>query len=225
MSAASLKQTFIHKYLDPADSLAEIFFGIIMVLTFTLGAGIATEATPVNPRAMLIAIVGCNIAWGVIDGVMYIMGSWFERAYQVRMVRRLRQMHSEPEALNAIGRRLDPLLASIYTEAERTDLYQRIFYQVQLQPAPRTQLEAADVYGAIASFGLVFVSTIPAILPFLWISDFTTALRVSNLLSLVLLFIVGYNWAKYINSNRWLAGIALLLLGLGLVLVAIALGG
>lgn len=225
MSAPSLKQSLIQKYLDPADSLAEIFFGIIMVLTFTLGAGIATETTPVNTQAMLIAIVGCNIAWGVIDGVMYIMGSWFERAHQVRMVRRLRQVHSASDAVNAIGRQLDPLLASLYTEAERTDLYQRIFHKVQSEPPPRTRLEAADVYGAIASFWLVLVSTIPAILPFLWITDFAIALRVSNLLSLALLFIVGYTWAQYTNTNRWLAGLALLLLGLALVLVAIALGG
>src|SRR5262245_47879599 len=32
-----------HRYLDPATTLAEILFGLIMTLTFTLGAGLIIE--------------------------------------------------------------------------------------------------------------------------------------------------------------------------------------
>ena len=57
------------RYLDPATSLAEIMFGLIMTLTFTLGAGIIIEDEGrEGARQLLIAVIGCNIAWGIIDG-------------------------------------------------------------------------------------------------------------------------------------------------------------
>lgn len=196
-----------------------------MVLTFTLGAGVAAETSQVDTRTMLVAIMGCNIAWGIIDGVMYVMGSLFERASQARMLRALRQAPDETKAINAIRTHLDPTLAPILEEDERLGLYTRIFQRLRDMPPKRTRIEKEDVYGAIASFWLVFLSTLPAIVPFLWIPDFYTALRVSNGLSLALLFLIGYKWAKYTNSNRWTAGFGLLLLGLVLVLVAIAFGG
>lgn len=32
---------WVHKYWSPAESLAEILFGLVMILTFTLGARLA----------------------------------------------------------------------------------------------------------------------------------------------------------------------------------------
>ena len=61
------------RVLDPSERLAEVLFGLIMVLTFTGSLSIA-EAGREDIRAMLIGAVGCNIAWGIIDGVFYLMG-------------------------------------------------------------------------------------------------------------------------------------------------------
>ncbi len=36
----TLSNNFLDRFLDPGDSLSEILFGLIMTLTFTLGAGI-----------------------------------------------------------------------------------------------------------------------------------------------------------------------------------------
>jgi hypothetical protein len=61
--------SLVHRYVDPATSLGEILFGLIMTLTFTLGAGIIIEDEGrEGARELLIAVIGCNIAWGVIDG-------------------------------------------------------------------------------------------------------------------------------------------------------------
>ena len=79
--------------------------------------------------------------------------------------------------------------------------------------------------GAVAVFCLVFATALPAVLPLLLISDPWMALRASNLLVIVVLFVVGYYWAGYVDANRWLAGFGLTALGLALVAVAIPLGG
>jgi len=67
--------SFFHRYLDPSEILGEFLFGAIMVLTFTLGAAVAGG----YEKGLLLAAIGCNIAWGVIDGVLVVMSHRYER--------------------------------------------------------------------------------------------------------------------------------------------------
>ena len=64
---------FVPRYLDPASRLGEILFGLIMVLTMTLTAGLTVAEGKEGVRQLLVAAIGCNLAWGLIDAVMYIM--------------------------------------------------------------------------------------------------------------------------------------------------------
>ena len=89
----------------------------------------------------------------------------------------------------------------------------------------RKTLTKDDVYGAIACFWLVFVSCLPAAIPFLIFSRPHLALRVSNFLLIVLLFLVGQKWAQYAGASRFAAGSAMVAIGLVFVGVAILLGG
>jgi hypothetical protein len=81
------------------------------------------------------------------------------------------------------------------------------------------------VLGALTSFWLVVVTSIPAAIPFLIFDDARFALRVSNGILLALLFITGYLWARYTLSRPWLVGFCFLIGGIALVAAAIALGG
>src|SRR5277367_5374783 len=79
--------TFTRRHLDPASRLVEILCGLIMVLTFTLGTGVTVGHEPGAARHILLAALGCNAAWGLIDGVMYIMNSVYERGRRARLIR------------------------------------------------------------------------------------------------------------------------------------------
>ena len=83
MTPSAVSSRFVHRYLDPGERLGEILFGLIMVLTFTLTAR-ATLGDVGSDRALLIAALGCNIAWGIIDGGMFIMSSMLARAREAR---------------------------------------------------------------------------------------------------------------------------------------------
>src|SRR5207249_11125281 len=61
------------RVLDPIDRVSEVLFGLIMVLTFTGSLSVA-EAGRESIRTMLLGALGCNLAWGIIDGVFYLMG-------------------------------------------------------------------------------------------------------------------------------------------------------
>ena len=76
-----------------------------------------------------------------------------------------------------------------------------------------------------AVFLLVFLSTLPIVLPFLVISDAGVAMRTSNAVAIAMLFWCGWSLAFYTGRSAVRSG--LLMVGVGLVLVAvtIALGG
>ena len=71
---------FVYRYLEPGERLGEIIFGLIMVLTFTSTARATLGESESSGRDLLIATLGCNIAWGIIDGGMYLMGAMLDRA-------------------------------------------------------------------------------------------------------------------------------------------------
>jgi VIT1/CCC1 family predicted Fe2+/Mn2+ transporter len=51
------------------------------------------------------------------------------------------------------------------------------------------------------------------------------ALRVSNLVSVGVLFLTGYQWGKYSGSDPWKTGLLLAAIGVALAAIAIPLGG
>jgi len=97
--------------LDPSDRIAEVLFGLIMVLTFT-GSLSMTEAGREDVHAMLIGALGCNLAWGVIDGVFYLMGCVAERGRDRATYRAVQQAATPLEARRLIADALPPVLAS-----------------------------------------------------------------------------------------------------------------
>ena len=206
--------------------MGEILFGLIMTLTFTLAAGIVIqEEGRDGARAMLIAILGCNLAWGIIDGVLYVLGQVFERGRLRRIGFHLRQATSDSEARRMVADELDETLTSMTDESTRHSLYQSIVERARSAPQMVNRVRRADLLGGLAAGWLVFACSFPAVLPFLLLDDPRLALRVSNAILLGLLFFVGWRWARHTLAKPWIAGVTFLLVGLLLVALAIPLGG
>jgi hypothetical protein len=66
------------RILEPVDRISEVLFGLIMALTFTLTLGVVT-ADSIQVRTMLLAALGCNLAWGIIDAAVFLMARFNER--------------------------------------------------------------------------------------------------------------------------------------------------
>jgi hypothetical protein len=225
MSQRRTREGFLKRYLDPASRMGEILFGLIMVLTVTLTAGLTVNSGPAGVRQLLHAAVGCNIAWGIIDAVMYIMNCMTVRSGKWRLLQAVQSASSREAALEIIRDEVEPELAGLGGMQEREALYQSILQHMTHIAGRKTRVKKEDLYGALACFCLVFISCLPAAVPFLVFPHPNTALRVSNLLLIGMLFFIGQKWAQYANANRWFVGLVMVVLGLGLVGVAILLGG
>ena len=64
--------------LDPVERVSEIIFGVLMAMTF-IGALSVAESGRQDVRTAMIAALGCNLAWGLTDAVMYMVATLTER--------------------------------------------------------------------------------------------------------------------------------------------------
>jgi hypothetical protein len=210
------------RVLDPIDRVSEVLFGLIMVLTFTGSLSVA-EAGNAEVRTMLIGALGCNLAWGVIDGVLYLMGRSAERWRQLLTLRAVRQAIDPLQARRLIADALPPVLVSTLQPAELETMHQRL--KTLAEPPRRTRLKKEDWLGALGVFLLVFLSTLPVVIPFTFMKNIALALRVSNGIAILMLFLTGYAFGKAIGDHPVLRGVLGIVLGAVLVSFTIALGG
>jgi len=221
---ADKKPRFVARYLDPSARMSELLFGLIMTLTFTLGASLVIEEGPDAVKELLIGVIGCNIAWGVIDGILYVMTSMMERGKVHRAARTLR-LKGDAAATSLIREELAEEYGAVLTDDTQNRVVGELLAELHRAEPGRVKVTKEDVGGAIASFWLVFATAIPAVVPFLMIDKLMLALRVSNFLLVALMFCVAWVWAKYTHANPWLTGLGMTVFGLILVQATIMLGG
>jgi hypothetical protein len=215
----------IDRYLDPSESLLEILFGLIMALTMTAGARLLADPATVVPFELMVALVGCNVAWGMIDAVFYMLGSLFNRNRRVRFVRQLKAAASDEEAI-ALIREEFALMGEPPTRAEdRAAFHRSVLEMLRHAGAERARFTPDEFAAAAIIMVLVSLTALPGLVPLLLIDHVDTALRAANTLQVVLLFIIGYRWAHYAGTPGWRGALIVGLLGVALVLVAMALGG
>jgi hypothetical protein len=210
------------RVLDPIARTSEVLFGLIMALTFTGTLGAATAGRD-EVRTLLIGMIGCNLAWGLVDAVMYLMSSVTERGHALLTIRSVQSAASPAAAHRIVGSALPPIVSSLLTTMDFEKLRQGLLRMRDL-PASAT-LRRDDWMGALAVFLLVFLSTFPVVIPFLLFDTVQLALRVSNAIAIVMLFCLGYWLGQHSGHRPLRTGASLVLLGLVLVAIAIALGG
>ena len=86
--------------LSPVDRVSEMLFGLFMALTF-VGAVSVAGAGREQVRELFVTAFGCNLAWGLVDAIMYLVRTVTDRGRTLTLVRSVREA---PDA--ETGRRL-----------------------------------------------------------------------------------------------------------------------
>lgn len=215
-------KTNSRRVLEPDERISEVLFGLIMVLTFTGSLSVA-DAGRDDVRAMLIGALGCNLAWGIIDGVLYLMGSLADKGRNLMTLRAVRQAADLRKAQELIAAALPSTLASVLQPDELESIGRRL--RELPEPPDKAHLDRKDWLGAVGVFVLVFLSTFPVAVPFIFIERIGPAMRVSNAIAIALLFLAGMAYARCVGRSAWAVGLVMVVLGGILVALTIALGG
>lgn len=230
---ATPKESFLGRLLDPIDRLSETIFSILILLTFTLAfriiklGGDPNQAIPSSyVNELLIGAAGATLAWGIIDGIMYALMAMFERGERHRLLHQLQAAYTDEEGIQVVAAELDHILEPITGGQQRQALYQDVLDHLRDGTAQPVGLTREDVAGGFGSVLVAVVAVLPSFVPFLVFYDNPAlAIRASNVVSFVVLFISGYQWGKYTGANPWKTGLLLAAIAALMVLIAIPLGG
>jgi VIT1/CCC1 family predicted Fe2+/Mn2+ transporter len=208
--------------LDVVERIDEVMYGLIAALTFTCSISIANSGKEEVPSILWTA-VGCNFAWGMIDAFIIIFSTLLYRGEAFKTLNDIQNAKTEEEATEVIKSTMPPLAGMLLKSESFNHLRDEIN---KLPPPPKSVfLTWIDVKAAVLAFILVFTATIPVILPFFFIEEPIHAVRVSNWIALILLFITGYYFGRKTGFRPWRTAFILMIVG-GLIVVAtIYLGG
>jgi hypothetical protein len=200
--------------LSPVDRISEMLFGLLMALSF-VGAVSVAETGEGEIRELFIAAFGCNLAWGLVDAVMYVVRVVTDRGRALTLVHSVKAAPDADVGRSLIERSLSRVVAGLVSSAEVEAIRGRI---VALTSVPgRPSLRWDDLTAAVAVFLLVVAITFPVVVPFALMQDVGTAKNVSRAIAIVLLFLGGLGLGRYAGYGSWRTGF--IMTGLGIVLV------
>jgi VIT1/CCC1 family predicted Fe2+/Mn2+ transporter len=207
--------------LNPVDRVSEMLFGLFMALTF-VGAVSVAQSGRDEIDAMLAAALGCNLAWGLVDAVMYLVRTVADRGRSLTLVRSVRAADAQT-GRRLIAESLSRVAVRLVSDTEIEAIRGRI---VALPSVPqRPRLKRDDLLAALAVFLLVVASTFPVALPFVVFGDVGTAKAISRIVALTMLFFGGLALGRYAGYGSWKVGFMMAGLGTALVGAVMALGG
>lgn len=208
------------RVLEPVDRSSEAIFGVLMAVTIT-GSLSAATAGRQEIRTLLLTALGCNMAWGFTDAVMYLIGSATEKRRTAMLLQRLRQTTDRQAARRMVA----DAMPAPFADGLRSETLDEIRQHLVTLPVPERALTRHDCAAALCVFALVVLVTFPVVLPFLFIRDVPTAMQVSHTVALVALYACGHVLGQYTGGKAWRYGLAVAAIGAGLVGVIMALGG
>src|SRR6185312_12357543 len=134
------------RVLDPMERISETLFGLIMALTFICSLGVATSGN-IKIQTMLIGALGCNLAWGIVDGGLYLLARVNDRGYKMLTLRAIRQAPDTETARRVITNALPPELAA-FLPAQQLELMRQKLQQLP-EPSHGPRLTKRDWTGAL----------------------------------------------------------------------------
>jgi hypothetical protein len=208
--------------LNPVDRVSEMLFGLFMALTF-VGALSVAESGRAQVREMFVAALGCNLAWGLVDAIMYLVRTITDRGRKLTLIQSIQEAPDPEAGRRLIEHTLSRAVMSLVSVTELEAIRARIAALPSLPSRPRLKRE--DLLAALAIFLIVVAATFPVGLPFAFIDDVGTAKNVSRAIALAMLFFGGLALGRYAGYGSFRVGLMMAGLGTALVIAINALGG
>jgi VIT1/CCC1 family predicted Fe2+/Mn2+ transporter len=229
----SFSSGFLESLIDPIDWLSETTFSLLIFLSFTLAfwlgglsGALPMSISPDEVNEFLVAALGASLAWGIIDGILYLLFTVFEQGGRRRLLEDVQAAGTNEEALEIIAEDMDYLLEPIIDREDRGALYGIILPYLQKGKPHNIGLKREDITVLLGHAGVAIMAVIPSAIPFLVLrNDFALALRISTIVSFVMLFTAGFRWGRYTGVSPWKTGLLLTSVMAVIVVLIVLLGG
>ncbi len=129
-------------------------------------SAVSTSVGPDARHLMLRAALGCNLAWGLVDAVMFLVRTLANRGQRLRLALAV-QRHRSRASRADYPRPLPPAMGTL-RRRHRAGSHPRPAGRATALPT-RPTLDAADWLGSVRIFFIVVLSTFPVALPFVLI--------------------------------------------------------
>lgn len=208
--------------LDEEDRISEILCGMMIVLAYTLTINV-TGSGKQEVRDLLWGALCCNLAWGLIDAVTYVIDTLMDRARTITQIKKIRESLPGNPSREILRDNIPLLLSDLMTDEDIDRLCDKV---KNLPPDPKVDrsLNMKDLLNAGQIFLLVFVSTFPIALPFLIFNNLKTAMLVSNGTALACLFAAGYALALYSGLKPFITALAYTIFGTAIIILSVLVG-
>lgn len=218
---------FRHDYLSEGDRLAEIMCGVIMVLVMIGYLRLSlTDGDIEMKKALILIPLGCNAAWGIIDGMMYVLINLIKRGKIYRLSQSAKSKKEQEDAHISIEDDLSSTVVDSLKEEDKEKISSEILKHVASTKIEKPEwITKKDLLVVLVTFFLVVSTAIPLLIPFIIFDDLILAIRISFVIGLGMLFFIGYMWGKYASRNKIRSGIAMMIIGSIVVGLTMVLGG
>jgi len=205
---------------------AEVMYAAIIAMTFTSVLWNVEFAPDFIKENIVQTALACCIAWGVADGCFYI----WERKYLMRQEKHIVELAREDgkkeDAMLQVKAQLDDSILRNIEPTKRERLYEALISEL----AGADQVKGLDRGWALRIItGTIFLSAMAGVVilsPIYFLEPLSTAILVSNVMGILLLFAVGFNRGKGSSLPIRLVGAtAVATLGLIIALITTLLGG
>ena len=210
-------------YTGPGLVLQELLYGFIMALIFVSAAQFEIMHFSSNTD-LILAIIGMNTAWGIVDMVIFSLVDRFDQREYVRIIESKEDVDDE-YIKKLIHYNLSGTLIDVLDEKDEIRIVKEIL-RSRLEPEEDLKKERRSLYiGNFLCFVYTISTVIPVSIPLLLIEDMGTACLWSSLVSAAFMFLIGYLMHEYTGVNKWLMGLIVASIGMGITFLALILGG
>ncbi|MCP8465732.1 hypothetical protein NK553_17425 [Pseudomonas sp. ZM23] len=215
-------QRVLQDITTPFDRVSEMTYGVIMTLTII--SVISAASGGAARQDLIVAALGCNLAWGLVDALMLMVRLRVERVHQHGRLRALRGVSSDADFRDGLDEFLPPRLVAALQPEEVLRLRRRLLASNLGTGEARGGGVEAWLAGLLIVL-LVTGITLPMILPLWLVSDDLLALRLAQGIGVVMLFGLGWLLARWAGDSPWPGALGFTTLGVAMTGLCIALGG
>jgi hypothetical protein len=225
LSSNAARRPWLFRALDPADALAEMTCGLVMVLTILCTAGWYIEGSDNPRRTLALAAFGCCLAWGIIDGFLYVASAVYSRGRRGRLIRSV-QASDRAAAVEFVRARVDEATGNLLS-AESTAVVAEELVSVaaRVDPPERITTKRTDFPPVAGAVVLNVSATVLPGIAILLVSDWRDALALAKALVVGMMFLTGFLWGRTTRFGGWRSGTAMLVFGVTMVGIALLFGG